>query len=170
MVNCGSSGTCTTSFTFVNCTPRPLMPGTQELFSACCALKLLPEESIKKLDCGEQSSKRQKPLGPDPCVPPSKGKLPALPLPPVPPVPIGPDPPAPPNPPPSNTPPSGLPKPPSLAAAAVSPGIWMIFDPSTIVALVSFSVYSSQVSALNFSSVVVGAEPQPPAMATRRAK
>src|SRR6266542_3139127 len=171
MVNWGSSGTCTTSFTFANPTPRPLMPGTQEPPRACCALKLLPEESIKKFDRGEQSSKRQKPLGPDPCGPPSE-ELPPNPLSAnEPPDPIVPPPPEPPAPPPSigGDPESTMMPPSAFAAGAVAAGISMVRDPSTIVALVSSSVYSSHVSALNFSSGVVGAEPQPSLMAKRRA-
>src|SRR5579859_821773 len=142
--------------------PRFEMPGTHEALSSCCALTLLPDESIKKFERGEQSSKRQKPLGPDCCTPPSK----TPPLPPPPPPSKMAEPPAPP---PSmggggGLPPSGGgPASRAAGAAAVSPGISMILDPwSTIVAFLRGSVYSSQVSALNFSSVVVvGDEPQP---------
>ena len=63
------------SLVVANFTPRPLIPGTHVLFKACCALKLLPEESIKKFDLGLQSSNCQKPLGPKPPMPPSNRSL-----------------------------------------------------------------------------------------------
>src|SRR5450432_4469040 len=54
-----------------NSTPWPLMPATQSAFNACCALAPKPEESAKKCDFGEQSSKCQKPK-----LPPLPGSLP----------------------------------------------------------------------------------------------
>src|SRR6266536_2313396 len=63
--------------------PRPLIPGTQELFSACCAVAPFPDESMRKCDVAEQSSKRQNPDGP-PTTPPSTPKLPPTPAVPVP--------------------------------------------------------------------------------------
>src|SRR5262249_36817421 len=96
-VNSGSSGTCTMSLVVVNWMPWPLMPATHLLFKACCALKWLPDESIKKLDVGEQSSTGQNPLGPPrprppskPPVPPPANPLPPNPLPPLPPTPVEP--------------------------------------------------------------------------------
>src|SRR5579859_7905266 len=56
-VNCGSSGTWTRSLTLRIATPRPLIPGTQAAFRACCALAPSPEESARKWEVGEQSSK-----------------------------------------------------------------------------------------------------------------
>ena len=43
------------------CTPWPLMPATQSALSACCALAPKPDESARKCEVGEQSSKCQKP-------------------------------------------------------------------------------------------------------------
>ena len=42
-------------------TPWPLIPGTHAAFSACCAFAPKPDESIRKCEVGEQSSKCQKP-------------------------------------------------------------------------------------------------------------
>src|SRR6478735_1269609 len=80
-------------------TPLPLIPATQSALSACCAFAPRPDESIKKCDVGEQSSKCQKPKPPsvpgsvEPASPIGPPPKPAFPLPPVldlPPTPVPP--------------------------------------------------------------------------------
>src|SRR6478609_1853361 len=80
-------------------TPLPLIPATQSALSACCAFAPRPDESIKKCDVGEQSSKCQKPKPPsvpgsvEPASPIGPPPKPAFPLPPVldlPPIPVPP--------------------------------------------------------------------------------
>src|ERR1700733_3159484 len=69
------------SFADRNCTPSPLMPGTHDAFSACWAVAPSPDESMRKCDLGEQSSKCHCPnvLGPpsgDVMMPPSDSMTP----------------------------------------------------------------------------------------------
>ena len=71
-------------FLSLNCTASPLIPGTQVPFSACCALAPFPDESMRKLEEGEQSSKCQKPERSKAAAPASR--MPPFPaLPPMPP-------------------------------------------------------------------------------------
>src|SRR5580658_10916817 len=62
--NCGWSGTVMTSLALRISTPKPLIPGTHAAPRACSALSPNPEESARKWDVGEQSSKCQKPKPP----------------------------------------------------------------------------------------------------------
>src|SRR5262245_41711114 len=75
-VNCGWSAIWTMSFLSPNLTASPLIPGTQLRLSACCAWAPFPDESMRKFELGEQSSKRQNPDGPLGPTPPSNEPLP----------------------------------------------------------------------------------------------
>src|SRR5579883_1497743 len=90
-------------------TPRPLIPGTHDAPSACCALAPSPDESTRKFDVGEQSSKCQKPNPPEgpPSTPPSASTPPSPTEPPSPAKPPSPatPPELPPEPPPPTAPP-----------------------------------------------------------------
>src|SRR5262249_4585879 len=116
-------------------------PGTQEPPFACCALAPLPVESLRKFDCGLQSSNVHlpdgKPLGP--------GKPPSSPKPPSP---------KPPSPkPPSPKPPS--PKPPSVWKGPLSKAV-----PASGTGESAFceapSMYSSFVTAAKRGSLSMG--------------
>src|SRR6185312_6467818 len=149
-------------------TPWLLIPGTQSALSACWALAPNPEESARKCEVGEQSSRCQKPNPPLSGLPPSTPTIPPVPKPPpmpgLPPVPKLPA-----------TPPSAPVMPPvpvlgagAAATAATSAGTNVVspFGPIVVVplgvpttALVSGSVYSSNVCAANFGSPVLSAQP-----------
>src|SRR6185312_1146836 len=102
-------------------TPWPDKPGTQAALSGCVALAPNPEESIRKCEVGEQSSKCQKPEPPPPPEMPPDPICPPKPEPPVatPPSPPG-IPPIPTLPPAPKLPPT-LPPAPRLPAVPVLP-------------------------------------------------
>src|SRR6478735_6968264 len=160
------------------------MPATHAAFSACCALAPSPEESTKKCELGEQSSKCQRPNPPsEPGLPSPPSPSPASPpLPTAPPLPAVPAPPPllapalpgapatdtePPLPvlPPPPTPTTGPLFGPELSVTWETPVDEMVVTPvgEPITALVSGSRYSSSVSAENWSTA---AQPSAPLNST----